>query len=107
LIYFRKLLILLGLGSCSPALQFGSLLALQVCIRGPKNKFDRRGAKQMSIQKKSLISTLKSAKKAQIASAPLADASDVKGTQGVKMRKAVRAVRAVKAVRLAKRMKLS
>jgi hypothetical protein len=39
----------------------------------------------MSIQKKSLISTLKTAKKANVASAPLAEAGDVKGTKGVKM----------------------
>jgi len=53
----------------------------------------------MSIQKKSLISTLRSAKKAQIASAPLTGGADLKGTQGVKMVKAVRAVRAVRAVK--------
>jgi len=53
----------------------------------------------MSIQKKSLISTLKSAKKARIASAPLADGADLKGSQGVKMFKATRAV---KTIRLAK-----
>jgi hypothetical protein len=53
----------------------------------------------MSIQKKSLISTLQSAKKARVASAPLADGTGLKGSQGVKMVKAIRAVRAVRAVK--------
>jgi len=39
----------------------------------------------MSIQKKSLISTLKTAKKAHVASAPLATATDAKSEQGVKL----------------------
>jgi hypothetical protein len=39
----------------------------------------------MSIQKKSLISTLKTAKKANVASAPLVNAADAKGTKGVKL----------------------
>ena len=38
----------------------------------------------MSIQKKSLLSTLKTAKKANIASAPLAEIGEVNGTTGVK-----------------------
>lgn len=51
----------------------------------------------MSIQKKSLISTLKTAKKANVASAPLAE-GDAKGTKGVKLFKTVRlhGTRAVK-----------
>jgi propanediol utilization protein len=56
----------------------------------------------MSIQKKSLISALQTARKAHIASAPLAESGDVKGTKGVKMVKAVRAVKMVKAVRAVK-----
>jgi hypothetical protein len=42
----------------------------------------------MSIQKKSLISTLKTAKKAHVASAP--EAGNAKGTKGVKLSRAVR-----------------
>ena len=61
----------------------------------------------MSIQKKSLISTLKSAKKARIASAPLADGADLKGRQGVKMIKATRAVKMIKATRAVKMIHLA
>jgi len=52
----------------------------------------------MSIEKKSLVSTLKTAKKAHVASAPLAE-GDAKATKGVKMAKAA-AIRMAKAARL-------
>jgi hypothetical protein len=67
----------------------------------------------MTIQKKSLISTLQTAKKANVASAPLAE-EDVKGTKGVKLVRPVRihntakfvkasATRMAKATRLARK----
>jgi hypothetical protein len=53
----------------------------------------------MSIQKKSLISTLKTAEKAQAASAPLTETGD---TKGVKMAKAVKMAEAT-SLRLARK----
>jgi hypothetical protein len=62
----------------------------------------------MSIEKKSLISTLKTTKKANVASAPLAEVSGA--THGVKMAKAARmskAARMTKAAKLAKMTKFA
>jgi hypothetical protein len=55
----------------------------------------------MTINKKSLISTLQTAKKANVASAPLSEAGDVKGTKGVKLARKARAIRGVKLARKA------
>ena len=61
----------------------------------------------MTIQKKSLISTLQTAKKANVASAPLAE-EDAKGTKGVKLAKAT-SLRMAKAssLRMAKAAKFA
>src|SRR5712692_7078203 len=99
---FRKSLVLQRLIFISLAPYFGDPLALLFSEPGGirENKFKRRGAQLMSIQKKSLISTLKTAKKAHVASAP--EAGNAKGTKGVKMVKAIRAIKAIKAMKAMK-----
>jgi hypothetical protein len=72
----------------------------------PENKFKRRGAQLMSIQKKSLISTLQTAKKANVASTPTAPQHmAVKSMKAAKVLKAAKAFKAVKAFKAAKAVK--
>jgi hypothetical protein len=59
----------------------------------------------MTINKKSLISTLQTAKKANVASAPLAEGGEVKGTKGVKLSRGVKLTRAMRATRATRAMK--
>jgi hypothetical protein len=62
----------------------------------------------MSIQKKSLISTLKTAKKANVASAPLAEVGDVKVAKATKASFSVRkAAMKAKAVHFARPARFS
>ena len=72
----------------------------------PENKFKRRGAQLMSIQKKSLISTLQTAKKANIASTPTAPQHmAVKSMKAAKILKATKLVKAAKLVKATKLVK--